>query len=614
MARHGGRELPALVVLTGYSGAPMSGFHYTREAGELGQVLAREGTAPGTGLQALLERGRPPLRAALEISAAIADILCIAEEDRLIHGDLRPAFVKVDELGSVSVEGWGVARKRTLAPEGRADVATADMYGLGVVLHSVLSESAFGEPPNDPDEHDDAVIERVLAMDLRAAGGRRWVEDVRKFLCKILAWTPEDRPLPLDAANVLASVAGQVPGDGLVAWAAGLDQQPEPAMQPIEHEVLAGPSSLSAPMAKGGVRQAPSSKGESTSFWSREKIAQMLAEEDDEPFVPAPPKKHAPTPVFARESLAPPSPMVTPPPVAPPIVQAPPPPMITRAPPQPPEPPPLQRAAPPEPPRPTPVRHASEPVRAASPAPRAPITYAQPVDEDPFADAPASGGGSGMIIAGVVIVLLILVCGGIAALGGGYWFMGSGTSVEAVDVAPADGKVGEPKAEEPKVESEAPATAVATEPTPAAPVAPAPVAPAPKAVAPAPKPAAPATSSSATSTKTPPAPSTKPTTTKPPATPAPVKTPAPTKTKSEPVVAPASGPFTVKFSIPGKEGKVQCGDGQVAEFVGGTTMSFEGVTTCRVKVEKEKKQGVIQVDHAGTIVCNDSGSTLACGG
>lgn len=93
-----------------------------------------------------------------------------------------------------------------------------------------------------------------------------------------------------------------------------------------------------------------------------------------------------------------------------------------------------------------------------------------------------------------------------------------------------------------------------------------------------------------------------------------MKTPAPTKTKAEPVAAPASGPFTVKFSVPGKEGKVQCGDGQVAEFVGGTTMSFDGVTTCRVKVEKEKKQGVIQVDHGGTIVCNDFGSSLACGG
>jgi len=70
----------------------------------------------------------------------------------------------------------------------------------------------------------------------------------------------------------------------------------------------------------------------------------------------------------------------------------------------------------------------------------------------------------------------------------------------------------------------------------------------------------------------------------------------------------------VKFSVPGKEGKIQCGDGQTAEFVGGTTMTFQSVTTCKVKSDKDKKQGVIQLDHGGTITCNDFGSNLSCGG
>ena len=80
---------------------------------------------------------------------------------------------------------------------------------------------------------------------------------------------------------MLGSVADELPGDGLPEWAvatavptATTGATPLRAM-PVDVEILGGPTSLSAPMARGAVRQAPSSKGESTSFWSREKIAQM---------------------------------------------------------------------------------------------------------------------------------------------------------------------------------------------------------------------------------------------------------------------------------------------------------------------------------------------------
>jgi len=56
---------------------------------------------------------------------------------------------------------------------------------------------------------------------------------------------------------------------------------------------------------------------------------------------------------------------------------------------------------------------------------------------------------------------------------------------------------------------------------------------------------------------------------------------------------------------------VQCGDGQTAEFVGSTSMSFTGTVTCRVKVDK--KQGVVQIDRGGTITCSDNGVSLTCG-
>ncbi|MDP2310474.1 MAG: hypothetical protein Q8P18_30935, partial [Pseudomonadota bacterium] len=283
----------------------MSGYYYSREAGAEGQILTGEGVAPGVGLDTLLDRERPPLRAALAIGSAIADVLCIAVEDRFIHGDIRPAHVKIDARGTVSIEGYGVARRTTKAPEGKPDSHAVDVYGLGVVLHSILSPEPLGNLSKDPDGHDDEVVSRVLSMDFRQVQGKRWLEDVRKFLCQILAWAPADRPAALDAANVLASVAGQCPGETLEAWAQRATATPAarsaaslpgPRPPPSDEEDLGGPVALSGPLSKSaGVRKAPAAKGESTAFWSREKIAAMLAEDDDEP-MPPPVKRPAAPP------------------------------------------------------------------------------------------------------------------------------------------------------------------------------------------------------------------------------------------------------------------------------------------------------------------------------
>ncbi len=268
----------------------MSGWHYTREPGVDGQILAGEGPAPGYGLDVLMERERPPLRAAMEIASALADVLCIAVEDQAVHGDIRPADVRVDETGRVSLEGWGVARRATRAPEGRPDLPSVDLYGLGVVLHGMLGDAPLGNLPRDADAHDDEVVNRVVGMDFRAVEGRRWVEDVRRFLCAVLAFYPEDRPQPLDAANVLASVASQCPGEGLEGWAwravqAGLKVVAAPATP--AREELGGPVAVRGPFGAGGgvrpaARQAPAARGESTAFWSRERIAAMMAEEDED--------------------------------------------------------------------------------------------------------------------------------------------------------------------------------------------------------------------------------------------------------------------------------------------------------------------------------------------
>ena len=91
----------------------MSGFHYAREAGADGQIVTGEGDASGVTLDVLSQRERPSLRAALEIASAMADILCIAELDGVVHGDIRPSHVKIEPSGRVAVDGWGLARRTT---------------------------------------------------------------------------------------------------------------------------------------------------------------------------------------------------------------------------------------------------------------------------------------------------------------------------------------------------------------------------------------------------------------------------------------------------------------------------------------------------------------------
>ncbi|MFN7145417.1 MAG: hypothetical protein ACK4YP_16710, partial [Myxococcota bacterium] len=405
----------------------MSGYFYSREAGAEGQILTGEGTAPGVGLDALLDRERPPLRAALAIGSALADVLCIAAEDRMIHGDIRPAHVKIDARGTVSVEGYGVQRRTTKAPEGKPDSHAVDVYGLGVVLHSILSPEALGNLPKDPDGHDDEVVSRVLAMDFRQVQGKRWLEDVRKFLCQILAWSPQDRPQPLDAANVLASVAAQCPGETLESWAQRATATPSarpaaPVRARPEEEDLGGPVALAGPIAKGGVRQAPAAKGESTAFWSREKIAAMLADEEDE------------EPVRQTVSV---------PPARPPEPRV--------ASPRPPEPrPPEPRAQPParpsEPPPRAEVRPAPPPIAEGRPSAGAsPFAGARIGASSPVEDEPETKKKSPLVWVAVGGVVLALLCGVVTLGGGGaYYYSMSGGAEDAAEDA---GKAAEEAAE-----------------------------------------------------------------------------------------------------------------------------------------------------------------------
>ena len=283
-------------------------FYYTREYGDEGQILVGDGDPPGEALSRVLSRGPLGVRTALEIIAYLADVLTIAEEDEEVHGDLKPGFVFIDSSGSVHVSGFGEARRGGRAPEGRPVGQATDIYGVGLVLVSLLTSDSIGAIPRAPEAHDDLIIEKLKQIDWQDLADRSWQEQVLHFLCSMLSHAPGDRPEPLDVANVLGYVAQQLGGESLETWASrefGLSELPLPTQEDSTEEDLSGAHRIGDGqlMAENRAsRKAASTKGESTAFWTREKIEEMLRESEVEDEAPsyAPPEEE---PVVAEPTL-----------------------------------------------------------------------------------------------------------------------------------------------------------------------------------------------------------------------------------------------------------------------------------------------------------------------
>jgi len=566
-------------------------FHYTREHGSEGCILTGETDAVGVDLATLLGKGRPPLRAALELGAAVADILSIAVQDEIVHGDVKPGNIKVDVTGSVSIEGWGPTRQKCRAPESRPIGPETDVYALGIVLHAIMADDPMGALPRDPDEHDDLVVDKILAMDFGELSSKRWVQDVRQFVALCLAYEPSERPEALDVANVLAHLCERCPEPDMQRWAARLvpqisgDAAPARAVpEPAAEEDLDGPTTTRGPLQTGmfrpQTRTAPAAKGEATSFFTRAKIEAMLAEEDAEADA---------EPVGRAPAAPPPEPAARPAPAA--LAPARP---VQRAAPQPaapaPQPAAPQRAAPqPAAPRPQPA--APKPQPQAAPPIQGPIASGPTAGATAPAPAPAKSGGGGKKLV-LIAIVFILALGAIGVVGAAVFLLvlnGDGDAssdpagqveqpVEQPTEPAARGDTGEEQPEEPAQAAPTSGTRSSGSSSSGS------------------RSSGSSSHGSGSSSGT--------SRSSAPAAPA-----APTE--PNPDEEATGGSYTVRFVAQGHEGQLTCGDGQKIEFVSSTRASFTGVVTCMVQIGDAK--GVAQLREAKTITCTPDGGKVSCG-
>ncbi|MBW1877768.1 MAG: serine/threonine protein kinase, partial [Deltaproteobacteria bacterium] len=165
-----------------------------------------------------------PTRVALEIAGCVASALDAAfnrppipgeKPLRVIHRDIKPTNVMVDESGTPKVLDFGVARADFEERESHTqDIAfgsieympperlffepespASDVYSLAVTLFEVMALEKFGKAKLRPNQHDELIFKRLRYLFGRNKVGTQEVRNAVKVLLRdMLAFDEADRP------------------------------------------------------------------------------------------------------------------------------------------------------------------------------------------------------------------------------------------------------------------------------------------------------------------------------------------------------------------------------------------------------------------------------------
>jgi tRNA A-37 threonylcarbamoyl transferase component Bud32 len=204
---------------------------------------------PGGDLKDLID-GRGPIPGAMlsRIGAAVADGLAHAHERGIVHRDIKPQNVLLDEYGSPKLTDFGIARALDMkgststdsylgtalysSPEqlrGEGITPKSDVYSLGATLY----HAAVGEPPFSGDPLQVATQQVAKPPVPPRARGAAVGERLEALILRCLAKDPAERPdaatlnerlLQISAAAAGAGTAGVsgVAGAAKAAGAAGV--------------------------------------------------------------------------------------------------------------------------------------------------------------------------------------------------------------------------------------------------------------------------------------------------------------------------------------------------------------------------------------------------------
>ncbi len=169
----------------------------------------------------LRRRGRLGPHRVATLAAQAADALAEAHRQGVVHRDVKPANLLLDEEGMVKVADFGVAHlsdtqetrhntgaRAQLAPEathGGKSGKPADIYALGCTLFELLT----GEPPfgNDDSVAAPGRPEKTPVSPCRLCPGLP--DAFGEFVLRMLAERPKDRPDAQEVADWFGKAAGR---------------------------------------------------------------------------------------------------------------------------------------------------------------------------------------------------------------------------------------------------------------------------------------------------------------------------------------------------------------------------------------------------------------------